>query len=91
MTTKFTPGPWFIDAQGIGPKSYADDQSYGIQMPVAYIEKYDWPEEQEANANLIAAAPTMYEVLDWLNHKGGLGLDVHAVISTALASARGEA
>lgn len=89
--TKFTPGPWFIDGQGIGPKSLADDQSYGITMPVAYIEEYDWPEEYKANVYLIAAAPTMYEVLEWLDRRGGLGLEVHAVISTALAQARGEA
>ena len=89
--TKFTPGPWWIDGQGIGPKSFADDQSYGITMPVAYIEEYDWPENHEANAHLIATAPTMYEVLDWLDRRGGLGLEVHVVISTALAQARGEA
>ena len=89
--TKFTPGPWWIDGQGIGPKSFADDQSYGITMPVAYIEEYDWPENHAANAHLIATAPTMYEVLDWLDRRGGLGLEVHAVISTALAQARGEA
>jgi hypothetical protein len=89
--TKFTLGPWWIDGQGIGPKSFADDQSYGITMPVAYIEEYDWPENHVDNAHLIAAAPTMYEVLDWLDRRGGLGLEVHAVISTALAQARGEA
>jgi hypothetical protein len=60
-------------------------------MPVAYIEEYDWPENYVANTHLIIAAPTMYEVLDWLDRKGGLGLEVHAVISTALAQARGEA
>lgn len=89
--TKFTPGPWFIDGQGIGPKSSADDQSYGITMPVAYIEEYDWPENHEANAHLIAAAPEMYAVLAWLNCRGGLGLDVHKSIEAALAKARGEA
>ena len=89
--TKFTPGPWWFEGQGIGPKSFADDQSYGITMPVAYIEEYDWPENHVANAHLITAAPTMYEVLDWLDRRGGLGLEVHAVISTALAQARGEA
>lgn len=89
--SKFTPGPWWFEGQGIGPKSFADDQSYGITMPVAYIEEYDWPENHVANAHLIATAPTMYEVLDWLDRKGGLGLEVHAVISTALAQARGEA
>ena len=62
--TKFTTGPWFIDGQGIGPKSFADDQSYGITMPVAYIEEYDWPEDHRANAHLIAAAPDMYKALE---------------------------
>ena len=62
--TKFTPGPWWIDGQGIGPKSFADDQSYGITTPVAYIEEYDWPENHVANAHLIAAAPELYEALE---------------------------
>lgn len=63
MTAKFTPGPWKIGNEGIGPVSKEEDQSYGMLLPVAYIEVVDWPENHEANAHLIAAAPDLYEAL----------------------------
>lgn len=91
--TKFTPGPWFIDGQGIGPKSFADDQSYGITMPVAYIEEYDWPEDHGANANLIAAAPDLYEALETCLMYGAITGDDWVLLKAenALAKARGKA
>jgi hypothetical protein len=47
--------------------------------------------ECDANAYLIAASPNLYALLDRLNRRGGLGLDVHEEIEAALAKARGEA
>ena len=98
--TKFTPGPWYADAKGyIWRRPLKDLYEYGGGVagdkPLATVCKGWWGEDTtgypvEANAHLIAAAPTMYEVLDWLDRRGGLGLEVHAVISTALAQARGE-
>lgn len=41
----------------------------------------------QANADLIAAAPEMLELLEWLDHKGGLGLDVHERLKTVVAKA----
>ena len=92
--TKFTPGPWFIDGQGIGPKSFADDQSYGITMPVAYIEEYDWPENHGANAHLIASAPEMFGLLVRYRNETPLAHQPHMIAHLAdaiIAKARGEA
>ena len=90
MTTKFTPGPW-VTIAGTKASLITNKSEVGIGFVSQWADSPEASEESTANAHLIAAAPTMYEVLDWLDHKGGLGLDVHAVISTALASARGEA
>jgi hypothetical protein len=84
--TKFTPGPWHWVDHG----SFINIESKDCSS-IASLFSYATPEIEEPNAHLIAAAPTMYEVLDWLDSRGGLGLEVHAVISTALAQARGEA
>ena len=65
----FTPGPWRINSRGsqVGPKSEADDQSFGMIMPVAYLEEFDWPDAHEANARLISAAPELLEALELLS------------------------
>ena len=61
---KHTPGPWKVfNNREIGPISKEDDQSYGVMLPVAYIEQYDYPNDYEANARLIAAAPELLEAL----------------------------
>jgi len=43
----------------------------------------------EVTAKLIATAPDMYELLAWLNARGGLGIDVHERIVRTLAKAEG--
>lgn len=62
---KGTPGPWVADktSRAIGPISRDDDQSYGILIPVAWVE-FDQDEGiQASNQRLIAAAPELLEVL----------------------------
>lgn len=52
---KATPGPRGVEGNKVGPRSTADDQSYGMVLPIAYIEQYDWSEgEVKANKELIA-------------------------------------
>ena len=85
--TKFTPGHWKIVEDRV-PSSL---EVYGGTTAICECWRRANPETEIANAHLIAAAPDMYKVLDWLDCRGGLGLEVHAVISTALAQARGEA
>jgi hypothetical protein len=64
---KFTPGPWqywtgsLSRSPGIyGPRVPNKDRNW-----IADIRVGD-PKVQEANAQLIAAAPEMYEALEWL-------------------------
>jgi hypothetical protein len=41
--SNYTPGPWKVfNGREIGPVSKEDDQSYGMMLPVAYIEQYDY-------------------------------------------------
>lgn len=86
-----TPGPWEIRRS---TKGYA----YAIRAPNgkrvkdvtrwAAISVPSLP-EGEANARLIAAAPEMLTILQWLNTKGGLGYDVHDRLHAIIAKATG--
>lgn len=62
---KGTPGPWFASKTDrcVGPLSRDDDQSYAMMIPVAWVELDVDPCRQQANANLIAAAPDLLEAL----------------------------
>lgn len=62
---KGTPGPWARESagRGIGPVSADDDQSYGMVIPVAYVDFGESDEVQNSNAKLIAAAPELLEAL----------------------------
>ena len=61
---KGTPGPWFIDnGRAIGPKSTEDDQSYGMIIPVGWVEFDPEVEVQVANQRIMAASPRLLELL----------------------------
>ncbi len=62
---KGTPGPWVASTsdRSIGPVSKDGDQSYGMILPVAWVEFNPEVETQVANANLIAATPELLEAL----------------------------
>lgn len=69
MSSEFkgTPGPWFIDnGRAIGPKSTEDDQSYGMIIPVGWVEFDHEVEVQVANQRMMAAAPELLEALEML-------------------------
>lgn len=63
--SRFTKGPWVADktSRSIGPVSKEDDQSYGMVLPVAWVEFDPEVEIQAANQQLIAAAPELLEAL----------------------------
>ena len=65
MEFRGTPGPWVRESagRGIGPVSEGDDQSYGMVIPVAYVDFGESDEVQNANARLIAAAPELLTAL----------------------------
>lgn len=62
---KGTRGPWVASKtdRSIGPISKDDDQSYGMILPVAWVEFNGKPKHQEADANLIASAPELLQAL----------------------------
>lgn len=62
---KGTPGRWVADktSRAVGPVSHDDDQSYGILIPVAWVEFDQDVGIQASNQRLIAAAPELLEAL----------------------------
>lgn len=68
---KGTPGPWVADktSRAVGPISRDDDQSYGILIPVAWVEFETEVDIQASNQNLIAAAPELLEALQRMVNK----------------------
>lgn len=62
---KGTPGPWIADktSRAVGQVSRDDDQSYGILIPVAWVEFDLDVGIQASNQRLIAAAPELLEAL----------------------------
>lgn len=76
MSTKFTPGPWFVHEGGrqqnnywIVTEGFQRDMRYDTKFYVAGIHPknesnpFGQDFEAEANANLISAAPEMFEAL----------------------------
>lgn len=62
---KGTRGPWIADktSRAVGPVSHDDNQSYGILIPVAWVEFDQDVGIQVSNQRLIAAAPELLEAL----------------------------
>ena len=87
MKTQHTPGPW--DTEPKGSRHFVDGAD---GLTVAYLDRAGVREraEIEANACLIAAAPTMFDLLtaaDRLEELTGENLAVYARTFAALARA----
>lgn len=70
---KHTPGPWCLEAEKVITNPKAETGRWLVkakgpkpQVPVAVVGSMveDWHEEEEANARLIAAAPTLLKELN---------------------------
>ena len=59
---------WQYDkfTRGVGPVSQDDDQSYGMVLPIAYVEFDEDESVQLQKAKLIAAAPQMLKALQFV-------------------------
>ncbi len=65
----FTPGPWFCTCIGHVKECMGDPPKTVATIPGFCSEvKMDGITEKQANADLIAAAPEMYELLQRLSH-----------------------
>ena len=93
--TKWTPGPWTVVNVGTKKEPMMNVMATRIagkppRHCVAICATGDSPQEMEnANANLMAAAPDMYAALKMVS-----GMDLHhevlAVVDAAMRRARGE-
>jgi hypothetical protein len=97
----FTPGPWKIyrasngSMLGIGVDR-PNDEDHAAGVTDAYGGLWGSGGEKEANARLIAAAPDLYEALEYARTNMGDPVPVsrrHVArkVDAALAKARGEA
>lgn len=60
MTDKFTPGPWEVDSRCATRVYRAEEANRGVAACGGYCtNQSDVSEENEANARLIASAPTL--------------------------------
>jgi len=89
MSEKFTPGPWVrMNVTDVFTDGKSGQQIADCMPNIAVSIN-----ELAANAALIAAAPELYEALEWAyrvhgEHGGPLGLGV--AMKAALEKARGE-
>lgn len=100
MEVKFTPGPWFADSERAvwrRPPSELYQNGGGVagDAPIAVV--YDghssWANKYpaEANARLIAASPTMLEVLQRIYSFGDLNGEDYDAVRDVIAKATGGA
>ena len=88
---KGTPGPWFIDnGRAIGPKSTEDDQSYGMIIPVGWVEFDPEVEVQIANQRMMAAAPELLEALQIICFFEDISSAQREIAEAAIAKSLGE-
>lgn len=88
---KGTPGPWFGDnSRAIGPKSTEDDQSYGMIIPVGWVEFDPEVEVQVANQRMMAAAPELLEALQIICFFEDISSAQREIAEAAIAKALGE-
>lgn len=91
---KFTKGPWiaFYPHELINSDHVSVESDDGKQICISEVYKSNL-DERTANANLIAAAPEMYEMLQAVNEwhilQGEIG-PFQVEIDRLLAKARGE-
>lgn len=78
---KHTPGPWFVDL-------YGDVQANGED--VARVVGGGGFDQTQANADLIAAAPTMLEALQHISANGYSSIADLDMVLDAIAKACGE-
>ena len=89
MKTQHTPGPWSVDSDRAHNNLVVTCDDTGNAVAEVLSEQGDDP-EAKANARLIAAAPTMFDLLtaaDRLEELTGENLAVYARTFAALARA----
>ena len=87
--TKFTPGPWRVKKQISNTYIYVGPESDTCGL-TATCYSFSGFNDGEANANLIAAAPEMYEALSSIeNDDNSIPAPIWNMIRSALTKADG--
>lgn len=85
---KGTQGKWAWDELSMKIKGTGDFE--GMTVIANVSPKMDYSRDmatQSANALLISKAPEMLEMLNYLNNKGGLGLETHERLDNLIKEA----
>jgi len=90
MEFKGTPGPWFVDVNGVQARWNIDDVN-GASVALTHQVPNDkgWS-KRDANTRLIAAAPEMLEVLQLIVDAQLLPVYHQALVRAAISKALGE-
>lgn len=93
---KFTPGPWFHGDKHPHEEIRYVESAPGLQdIATLYLHVYLHDDEQKANAQLIAAAPDLYDFAAEFVEAWEIGMGGDSSLlkkaRAALAKARGEA
>lgn len=88
---KFTPGPWFVD-HGVPGKPRVFSHAKNLIKTMVCACEHGAISRTEHDANLIAAAPEMYEALEFCKREfHDVGLEKYCeFIEKILKKARGE-
>lgn len=94
MSAKFTPGPWKVHQRPTEPREYGHHVTTDDGLTICHVS-YQLPDKQGetnriANAQLIAAAPSLFNALSVLADAAeSRGIPVDAA-RAAIAAATGE-
>jgi hypothetical protein len=77
-----TPGPWKVLPKSSHLSIMEGDEWSAVPICDVYIASR--PDEGKANARLIAAAPTMYDLLHEIRHRVPAGSETHGLIAAVL-------
>lgn len=88
MEFKGTQGPWTFDETDFKVKGTGDVEGKTVIANLSPRMDYSRGKTtQYANGKLISAAPDMLKLLQYLDRKGGLGLDTHKMIEETISKA----
>ena len=86
----FTKGEWVIVGDVIGVVDISDTQSYRMVNAIAYMDEWDFLEDNKANAHLIKTSPKMYNLLHKIMIEHCNDSVLYNEIDELLEEARGE-
>lgn len=91
--TKWADGPWSAQKYGLDGEGGWEVRSGGNEVCTIAVDDEICKDEEQPTAHLIAAAPELYDALEYVAGfaaTGGKTYGDHPAVKAALAKARGE-